>query len=122
MLLEHTGRTSGLPRQTVLEVIRRDDTSVDVAAAWGVRSDWYRNTSKHPAVLISTGRLKHEPAIASVVAPDEAVAAFADYATSHPKAAKALAKAFDLPLDAPESMAETAPIVRLTLGAASARG
>lgn len=120
MLLEHTGRTSGLPRSTVLEVIRHDDASVDVAAAWGVKSDWYRNTRKHPAVLISAGRRSHQPAMASVVAPDEAAAVFADYATSHPKAAKALAKAFDLPLDAPQTMAETVPIVRLTLGAATA--
>ena len=115
MLLEHTGRNSGQPRSTVLEAIRHDEESVDVAAAWGTQSDWYRNTRKHPAVLISTGRRQHHPAIASVVAPDEAVKVFADYATSHPRAAKALAKAFDLPFDAPEAMAETVPIVRLSL-------
>mgnify|MGYP001813940344 CR=1 FL=1 len=66
-------------------------------------------------MLISTGRLQHRPAVASVVAPDEAVAVFADYATTRQKAAKALAKAFDLPLDAPLTMAETVPIVRFTL-------
>ena len=71
-------------------------------------------------MLISTGRLKHQPALASVVAPDEAVAVFAGYATTHPRAAKALAKAFDLPLDDPPAMAETVPIVRLTLEATTA--
>jgi deazaflavin-dependent oxidoreductase (nitroreductase family) len=115
VLIEHTGRRSGLPRQTVVEVLRHDDTSLDVAAAWGTRSDWYRNLRADPQARISTGPVRHQRAEAAVVGTEEAADVFAGYAEHHPRAAKALSKALDLPLGDPQRMAAAVPIVRFTL-------
>lgn len=114
-MIEHTGRTSGLPRQTALEVVRRDDESIDVAAAWGVRSDWYRNLQANPQLKVSSGRLKGAPATASVLEAENAVTVYAGYVEAHPKAAEALSKTVGLPLSDPTRMAATVPLVRLTL-------
>ena len=40
MLLEHTGRTSGLPRETVLEVIRHDERAVDEPIWTKLKADY----------------------------------------------------------------------------------
>ncbi len=113
LLLEHIGRTTGLPRETVLEVIRREDDAVFVAAAWGAQSDWLRNVVANPAVRVSTGRLKRRRARALVVTPEAAAEIFRRYAEDHPKAARALASTLGLPLDDPDAMARTVPVVRL---------
>jgi hypothetical protein len=51
LLLHHLGRNSGLPRQTVLEVVKYDaDTDTYfIASGFGKQSDWYRNLLKTPA-------------------------------------------------------------------------
>jgi len=115
VLLHHTGRTTGLPRQTVLEVVRHDDTSLDVAAGWGRNSDWYKNLTVQPKIYVDTGPLREVPAIASHVDPATAADVFADYAERHPRAARTLAKTFALPLHDPAAMAATVPLVRLSL-------
>ena len=115
VMIEHTGRTSGLPRQTALEAVRRDDESIDVAAAWGVKSDWYRNLQANPQLEVSSGSLKGAPATASVLDSETAESVYAGYAESHPKAAEALSKTVGLPLNDPTRMAATVPLVRLTL-------
>lgn len=112
--ITHTGRKTGLLRRTVVEVVDRDDDSVVVAAAWGPKSDWYRNIVAHPEIRISTGRLRDVPAVASVLPPEEAAASFASYRARHPAAAKSLAKTLGLALDDPRAMADTVPAVRLT--------
>jgi deazaflavin-dependent oxidoreductase (nitroreductase family) len=52
VLIHHTGRTSRLARQVVLEVVERERASgaVVVAAGFGPRTQWYRNllASRHP--------------------------------------------------------------------------
>jgi deazaflavin-dependent oxidoreductase (nitroreductase family) len=52
VLLKHTGRRSGVVRQTVLEVVDHDDAfaQVVVCSGWGERSDWYRNVSADPSI------------------------------------------------------------------------
>ena len=115
IVIEHTGRTSGVPRQTALEVVRRDEESIDVAAAWGVKSDWYRNLLANPQLEVSSGSLKGAPATASVLDSETAESVYAGYVESHPKAAEALSKTVGLPLNDPTRMAATVPLVRLTL-------
>lgn len=115
VMVEHIGRRTGLARQTVLEVVRHDPTSIDVAAAWGERSDWYRNLQATPQARISTGPLRGEPAVASVVDREEAASVFGDYAEAHPRAARALAKALGLPFDDSPALAAAVPLVRFTL-------
>lgn len=43
LLLNHTGRISGKPRHTVLEVAERDSAndSYIVASGWGVKAAWW---------------------------------------------------------------------------------
>lgn len=111
--IEHTGRTSGRPRTTVLEVIRRDPGSLDVPAAWGETSDWFRNISKNPSVRVSTGARRNVSGVATVLSRDDAAGVFAGYVDEHPAAAKALAKTFGLPFDDSRRLAELVPVVRI---------
>lgn len=113
VLIEHTGRKTGRTREAVVEVVRHDPASLDVAAAWGGRSDWYRNLVATPAALVSTGALRRRPAVASIVEVGDAATVFAAYARDHPWAARTLAKTFGLPVDDPVRMAEAVPLVRL---------
>ena len=55
--LIHTGRKSGLARQTVLEVIQREENTNTyfVASGYGEKSDWCRNITKNPCVTIQVG-------------------------------------------------------------------
>lgn len=114
VLLEHRGRRTGATRQTVLEVIEREDTSLLIAAAWGPGSDWYRNVVADPAVVVSSGSLREASAQASVLAKPDAARVFDRYATAHPKAARALATAFQLPFGDASAMADMVPVVRLS--------
>jgi deazaflavin-dependent oxidoreductase (nitroreductase family) len=85
LLLEHTGRVSGLPRRTVLEVVGRlpGDRYV-VASGYGERADWYRNIRARPCVHVSVGRRRHIPAVARPLAPNEAAQALEAYRAAHP--------------------------------------
>ena len=58
LLLIHTGRRSGLCRETVLEVIeyRRDGPEAVVMSAFGTQADWLRNIEarRNPMVVIGS--------------------------------------------------------------------
>jgi deazaflavin-dependent oxidoreductase (nitroreductase family) len=116
VMVEHTGRVSGRPRETVLEVIRADASSMDVAAAWGPRSDWLRNVLAEPSVRVSSGRLRSAPATAGVLDVEVATAVFDEYARVHPKAARAVGRALDLAFTDPADVASAVPVVRFTIG------
>ena len=113
VLLEHRGRRTGLTRQTVLEVVDADSTCVLVAAAWGERSDWFRNVRANPSVAISSGRIRDASATAIVLSKSEAVGVFERYAADHKTAARGLAKALHLPFGDAAVMADLVPVVRL---------
>lgn len=57
LLLTHTGRLSGEPRQTVVEVVNHNPRTdvYYVVSGWGARADWYRNLSAHPQATIEVG-------------------------------------------------------------------
>lgn len=112
VLVEHVGRRSGLTRRTVLEVVDHDPDGLAVAAAWGPRSDWFRNVEADPDVRLSTGRMRGVPARARVLASSEAEEVFARYAEAHPRAASALSKVLDVPVADPVAMAGVVPVVR----------
>ena len=52
--LTHTGRKSGKRRETVVEVVKRDEVTVTfyIVAGWGEKSDWFRNIMENPAVEV----------------------------------------------------------------------
>jgi len=93
LLLHHTGRVSGQPRQNMLEIVKRDEAN-DVyylASGFGKKSDWYKNIIKQPAVSITVGR--EEKLVTAVpLSPDECADMMVDYAHRNPKAAKNLTK------------------------------
>lgn len=87
LLLTHMGRTSGLPHETVVEVIRYDQTTdaCVVASGWGSNSDWFRNIQKTPEVTIMLGSRKLT-ASAVVLSETEGAQELLDYARRHPTA------------------------------------
>ena len=103
--LAHRGRTSGLRREAVLEVMRYDARSPEivVVAAWGARSDWYRNITATPALEVRSGRDRWIEPRQRELGPDERAAAFGDYARRHPRAWRALAPRLGLDADHPET-------------------
>ena len=91
LLLNHTGRKSGQPRQTVLEVVDFDPElgTYFVASGFGNKSDWYLNVLKTPDVAIQVGS-KTFPAKARALTAGESGQAMVDYAQRNPRAAKQL--------------------------------
>lgn len=91
LLLTHTGRKSGLPRQTVLEVLWHEQ-AVDayyVLAGWGKHSDWVKNIEKTPQVTITVGRRRfHARALRQ--SPEEAEVKVLAYARQHPHLIRSL--------------------------------
>ena len=85
LLLNHTGRESGLPRQNVLEVIRRDEERKEfvVVSAYGKKADWYQNILKHPQVNVQAGRYKIM-AKAIPLTQEETLDEFTDYNLRNP--------------------------------------
>lgn len=102
-LLTHTGRSSGLPRQVVLEVTGRDpDTgAILVASGFGTSSQWYRNISHDARVRVQVGRHTGQ-ALARPLTSEESGQAMARYASQHPRAALQLLRICGLAGEATE--------------------
>lgn len=119
-LLVHTGRTSGLPREVVLEVCEHDPAtgSVTVASGFGRRSQWFRNILAQPAVTIQVGGRPPTPATAEVLPPQESGRAMARYAAAHPRSAGSIVRMLGLDPDRDGGYEQIArehiPFVRLT--------
>jgi deazaflavin-dependent oxidoreductase (nitroreductase family) len=120
VMFRHTGRKSGLPRYTVVEVVHHDPTADTyiIASGWGEKSDWFQNIQKEPEVLLYTGR-RHRAAKATRLSVDEATRALEDYAGRHPQAFHNLSKMMiGQRLEGSEAdcrlLAQAVPLVRLT--------
>ena len=87
LLLNHTGRVSGKPRQTVLEVAERDGDSYLVASGWGPTAAWYRNVLHNPDVTVQVGT-RTIAVKATPLDKEEGAQAFVRYASRHRAAAK----------------------------------
>ena len=89
MLLNHIGRVSGKPRQTILEVAAHDpvDGGFVVASGWGPTAAWYRNVLHTPQVSIQVGG-RTIPVTAVPLTEDEGAEIFAEYASRHRRLAK----------------------------------
>lgn len=114
LMLEHRGRKSGQMRQVVLEVVAHPtpDRYV-VVAGFGERAQWLRNVRADPQVLVSVGRRRSNPAVATELDRAEADAFLADYARDHPDAWERLSATMEQGLGT--DMA-TLPVVALDLG------
>lgn len=98
--LTHTGRKSGLPRQTVLEVVRyeRDTGNYYVAVGFGRHSDWYKNILADPNVTVRSAG-KQTRAVAVPLSPDEAGDELVRYSHDHSAAFRELARFMGYRLD-----------------------
>ncbi|QKV96085.1 nitroreductase family deazaflavin-dependent oxidoreductase [Streptomyces sp. NA02950] len=100
LLLTHTGRTSGLPRQVVLEVTGRDPRTgaYHLASGFGPGAQWYRNIQHTPQVTIQVGR-RRMAAVAQPLGPEESGRLMAAYALRHPHLARGLMRMCALKTD-----------------------
>lgn len=105
LLLTHQGRKSGIPRQTILEVILYDQATREsiVLSGRGEKADWYRNIEARPALEVRTGGDRYVPE-QRFLAPEENYGAISEYARHHPLPFQFLIKAFGFgyPLDGTE--------------------
>jgi deazaflavin-dependent oxidoreductase (nitroreductase family) len=104
VLLTHTGRKSGLLRQTVLEVVRYDPVSraCVIASGWGMKSDWIQNITAKPQVIMQVSN-KRSKALAERLSPDEGEHELLDYAHRHPMAFRELTRFMGYRLDGSEA-------------------
>jgi deazaflavin-dependent oxidoreductase (nitroreductase family) len=88
LLLNHLGRISGKPHQTVLEIVEHDasDGSYIVASGWGPNAAWYRNIRQTPDVTIQVGR-RTIPVKAVPLDQSAGAEIFARYASRHRRVA-----------------------------------
>lgn len=102
--LTHTGRSSGLPRQVVLEVVKHEPQSGTyyVASAWGDRSDWVKNIRANPRVTVQVCGQQHEM-LAEQLTPDQGEGIILDYAGKHPTTMVNLARYMGYQLDGSEA-------------------
>lgn len=85
LMLQHTGRRSGVPRFVVLEVVRRlSSTRYVIAAGMGETADWYRNVLKDPRVRVWVGRKCGVAGAARPIEQAEARKHFEAYRTERP--------------------------------------
>ena len=117
LMLTHTGRKSGLPRQTVIEVVKHDKATDTyyVASGWGEKSDWYQNIRKTPQVTIQVRGRKFQT-IAEFIPVEKAIDIVSTYAREHPVAFNELSGLFlgermTKGSDAPERIAHKMPMV-----------
>jgi deazaflavin-dependent oxidoreductase (nitroreductase family) len=120
LLLEHRGRKSGQRRLAVIEVVAHDpqDGSFVVVAAWGNRSDWYKNITAQPIVNVTVGSTRFD-AVARTISRDEAAQHLAAYARHHPTAFRQLGslligQASRQPADIIQSFVHTVPLVKFS--------
>ena len=100
MQVTHTGRKSGLPRQTVLQVMRHTPATNTyyVFAGWGDQSDWVRNIQQTPEVLLTVGR-RRTLAMARVLSTAEAEQALTDFTRQHPLYSRLIYRLCGVPVD-----------------------
>ena len=93
LMLTHTGRKCGKPRQEVLEVVARGPSTgaYFVTAAWLGKAAWFKNIQANPDVQVNVGTRTFK-ATAFVIDRGKAAVMFLDYARRYPLAFRELAQ------------------------------
>lgn len=93
LMFRHIGRKTGLPRETVVEIVTHDPRldRYYIASGWGEHADWLRNIEKTPEVFVQTGRRKFK-GMSRRLHGEEGTLALLEYAQEHPFAFRTLAK------------------------------
>lgn len=100
LLLTHTGRISGQPRQAVLEIIQAfpSENRYLVVSGFGSKSHWYQNIRLEPRVNIQVG-VKKLNALAEQLEKKPAGEAMLTYALEHPGNLKTLSRLIGYDMD-----------------------
>ena len=100
LVLEHSGRKTGKPRKTVLEVVLhdREDDKYYIASGWGYRADWYLNITAQPEITIHVGRRKLTVR-AQTLTPEAGAGILVRYREKYPAAARELSRLMGIPMD-----------------------
>jgi len=117
LMLEHTGRKTGIRRYVVLEAVDHPNPrSYVVAAGFGDRAQWLRNVRASPRVRVYTGARRPVVATARPLTSEETAAALTAYARRHPRAWAALKPVFETTLGARiDSDGTSLPMIALDL-------
>lgn len=117
LMLVHTGRKSGLPRRTVIEVVQHDkaNNTYYVVSGWAEKSDWYQNIRKTPQVTVQVRGRKFKSQ-AEFIPVEQSIEILKTYAREHPVAFSELSELFlgermKPGSDAPEQLARRMPMV-----------
>ena len=108
MQLTHRGRTSGLTRQTILEVLHHDPRTreVLVVAGWEGKTDWYRNLQHAPALEVHIGRVHYRP-VQEFLSPEETTQFVLTLFHQHPREVLFAGPLLGVNADVPESVLRT---------------
>ena len=117
--LTHTGRVSGLVRETVLEVVKHDGETGTyyIASGWGWKSNWYLNILKTPRVEVQVKNRKFR-ATARELSHEDSASVLYDYSRRYPRAFGILTEKFfgerlDISQQSAIRMAEYMPVIAL---------
>lgn len=119
LLINHIGRTSGEPRQVVVEVVAhdRDPESWTVMSGYGPTADWYRNLLAEPNATIQTGG-RTVRVTAAPLSTDEGAHVMESYGAAHPIIARRLAGFMGFEVDGSaqdyRELGRNLPFLRLT--------
>ncbi|MEE6179564.1 nitroreductase family deazaflavin-dependent oxidoreductase [Mycobacterium sp. 050134] len=117
LMLEHTGRKSGLPRHAVLEVVGHPSPNAwIVVSGFGRKTQWLRNIEANPRVRVYVGSKPPRQATARPLTQDEVDRTLAAYRTGHPRAWERFRPVLEATLGAPVTETGTPlPMVELRL-------
>lgn len=116
LMLQHTGRRTGLPRFVVLEVVRRlPGHRYVVAAGMGETSDWYRNVAEDPHVRVWAGRQRDVPGTPTPIDRARAREHFVAYPIAWRLLRPVIARLIGRPGVTDEELFAVVPLVELDL-------
>jgi deazaflavin-dependent oxidoreductase (nitroreductase family) len=102
VMIEHIGRSSGLRRHVVLEVVDRPGPgSWVVVAGLGRRAQWFRNVEADPRVRVYRGSHAPVAALARRLGPGAVAVSLGRYADAHPRAWTTLRRVLEESLGTP---------------------
>lgn len=113
LMLEHTGRTSGLPRFVCLEVVERPTPKQYViVSGFGTDAQWYQNLVADQHCFVNVGRIRRGAATARFMSAEEVAATLDRYRQVRPRQWDALRSSIEKATGRP---VDTLPMVELTL-------
>ncbi|GAA1017744.1 hypothetical protein GCM10009556_066330 [Acrocarpospora pleiomorpha] len=94
LMIEHTGRRTGLTRRTIVECLQKTpEGGVIVASALGTKGAWFINITDSGKARIHHGRRRYDATV-KVVPPHEKAAPLTAFSAAHPTAARLYARRF----------------------------